>query len=115
MKTKPGVLLAAIVVAGSMSACATTLPGTLVEARYAYLASSSGLAATMAPRELLDAKKMLDRANDEFQFHGGTAMCRDYSYIAENKLELADAVARTEVDRQTMEDAAGLDAPAVGR
>ena len=110
MKAQRGVLLAAMVVAGSMSACATTLPGTLVEARNSYLASSSGLAATMAPGELLDAKQMLDRANDEFQFHGDTGMCRDYSYIAENKLELADAVARTEVDRQAMGDAAGVDA-----
>jgi hypothetical protein len=110
MKTKGGVLLAAIAVAGSMSACATTLPGTLVEARSSYLASKSGLAATMAPGQLLDAKQMLDRANDEFQFHGDTGMCRDYSYIAENKLELADAVARTEVDRQTMGNAAGVEA-----
>ena len=110
MKTKGGVLLTAIVLAGSMSACATTLPGTLVEARISYLASSSGPAATMAPGELLDAKQMLDRANDEFQFHGDTGICRDYSYIAENKLELADAVARTEADRQTTGDAAGVDA-----
>ena len=110
MKTKGGVLLAAIAVAGSMGACAATLPGTLVEARYSYLASSSGLAATMAPAELLDAKQMLDRANDEFQLHGDTGMCRDYSYIAENKLELADAAARTEVDRQAMGDTAGVDA-----
>jgi hypothetical protein len=110
MKTKGGVLLAAIVVAGSMSACATILPATLVEARYSYLVSSRGLAATMAPAELLDAKQMLDRANDEFQFHGDTGICRDYSYIAENKLELADAAARTEVDRQTMGDAASVDA-----
>ena len=110
MKTKGGVRLAAIVVAGSMSACATTLPGTLVAARYSYLATSSGLAAKMAPGELLAAKQMLDRANDEFQFHGDTGMCRDYSYIAWNKLELADAVARTEVDRQKLRDAAGVDA-----
>jgi hypothetical protein len=110
MKTKGGVLLAAIVVAGSMSACATALPGTLVEARYSYLASSSGPAATMAPGQLLDAKQMLDRANDEFQFHGDTGMRRDYSYIAENKLELADAVARTEVGRLAMGDAAGVEA-----
>ena len=110
MKTKGGVLLAAIVVAGSISACATKLPSTLVEARYSYLASSSGLAATMAPGQFRDAKQMLDRANDEFQFHGDTGMCRDYSYIAENKLEIADAVARTEVERQTLGDAAGVDA-----
>lgn len=110
MRTNGGLLLAAIVVAGSVSACAAALPGTLAEARSSYLASSSGLAATMAPRELLDAKQMLDRANDEFRFHGDTGMCRDYSYIAENKLELADVVARTEVDRQTMGDGSGVDA-----
>jgi hypothetical protein len=50
---------------------------------------------------------MLERANHEFALHGNSDLCRDYSYIAENKFELADAVARAELFRQTQAEAVG--------
>jgi len=87
-------------------ACATAAPVQLVQARDAYKASSVGLAATMAPTELYDAKKALDRANTEFDDHGDTAMTRDYAYIAARKLELVDVKARTEKDRRGITEAA---------
>jgi hypothetical protein len=37
--------------------------------------------------------------------HGDTNVCRDYAYIAQNKLELADAMAQTEIDRRTIGEA----------
>ena len=86
--------------------CATYPPAQLVAARQAYVASSDGLSAKLTPTELHDGKKALDQANEEFERHGDTLICRDYAYIAQRKLELADVKARTELDRQKIAQAA---------
>jgi hypothetical protein len=92
-----------IILAAVTSSCATaSVPGTLMEARLSYISSRNGLAAALAPSYLDDATEMLERANREFDSHGASAVCKDYSYIAENKFELADAVARAELFRQTI-------------
>ena len=88
-----------------MSGCATTAPPELVQARTSFTTSNSGLAAKLAPTELHDAWTVLAKANKEFDEHGDTTMCRDYAYIAQNKLELADVKARTELDRQKIAEA----------
>jgi hypothetical protein len=94
-------VIAILALSGGMSACATTAPPAhLVEVRSKYTLSSSGLAAKLSPTELYDAKKVLDKADLEFTQHGDTNECRDLSYIAQRKLELADIKARTELDRQ---------------
>ena len=100
MKTRDTSLFASIALAGLMSACATTAPPELVQARTSFTTSNSGLAAKLAPTELHDAWTVLAKANKEFDEHGDTTMCRDYAYIAQNKLELADVKARTELDRE---------------
>ncbi len=109
MKTRDRSLIATITLAGafagSMGACASTAPEQLVEARNAYAVSSGGLAAKLTPTELYDAKNALDRADKEFADHGDTYECRDYAYIAERKVELADAKARTEADRAVIAEA----------
>jgi outer membrane protein OmpA-like peptidoglycan-associated protein len=91
--------------AGFLSACATTAPAQLVDARAAYTASSSGLAAKLSPTEIYDAKKVLDKANQEFDKNGDTEECRDLAYIATRKLGLAEVKARTELDRQKIAEA----------
>jgi outer membrane protein OmpA-like peptidoglycan-associated protein len=105
MKTRINTLLASIAFTGLLSGCATTAPAELVQARTAYTASNSGLAAKLSPTELHDAWTVLAKANREFDEHGDTTMCRDYAYIAQRKLELADAKARTELDRQKIAEA----------
>ena len=87
-------------------ACATTVPAPLLLARQSYDASTDGPAAQMAPRYLADARAALDKANAEFATNGDTGICRDYAYIAENKLEEADAVARTEMSSAAESDTA---------
>jgi len=94
--------LAALVAAGVWSGCATTVPDGLVQARVAYQRASVGLPSTLSPTEVYDAKKVLDRANQEFDEHGDTVRVRDYAYIAFRKVELAEAKARTEQDRQAV-------------
>jgi outer membrane protein OmpA-like peptidoglycan-associated protein len=105
MKTKNTSLLATVALAGFMGGCATTAPTELVEARTAYTASNNGLAAKLTPTELHDAWIVLAKANKEFDEHGDTTVCRDYAYIANNKLQLADVKARTEQDRQKIAEA----------
>lgn len=109
MKTRDKSLIVTITLAGafagSMGACASTAPEQLVEARNAYAVSSGGLAAKLTPTELYDAKNALDRADKEFADHGDTYECRDYAYIAERKVELADSKARTEADRAVIAEA----------
>src|SRR5688572_17032498 len=94
-----------LALAGLMGACATTAPAQLVDARAAYTASSSGLAAKLSPTEVYDAKKVLDKANLEFDQNGDTEECRDLAYIAYRKLGLAEVKARTELDRQKIAEA----------
>jgi outer membrane protein OmpA-like peptidoglycan-associated protein len=90
---------------GLIGACATTAPPQLVDARAAYAASSTGLAAKLSPTEIYDARKVLDKANLEFDQHGDTEECRDLAYIAYRKLGLAEVKARTELDRQKIAEA----------
>jgi outer membrane protein OmpA-like peptidoglycan-associated protein len=100
-------LIAAFVLSGLMG-CAAVAPTQLVEARESYVRSNDGLAAKLTPTELYDAKKVLDKANKEFEENGDTWTVRDYAYIAHRKLELADAKARTELDRQKIAEAVRL-------
>jgi Domain of unknown function (DUF4398) len=105
-------LMFPVVLAAVTGSCATgSVPGALTDARRSLVASSNGLAAALAPSYLDAAKEMLERANQEFASHGNSNRCKDYSYIAENKFELADAVARAELFRQTV---GGGDAPGRG-
>ncbi|MBL9037869.1 MAG: OmpA family protein [Archangium sp.] len=108
MKTTLNAVLAGALLAGAISGCATVAPPQLVDARNAYSASNAGLASRMAPTELYEAKKVLDKANAEFSEHGDTLEVRDYAYIAKRKIELAEAKARTEIDRQSIAEAAKM-------
>lgn len=101
MKTTHASFLTLALVAGFVNACATTgqVPGMLELARLSDATARSGLPAQLAPRELSAAEQALGRANQEWVRKGDTATCRDLAYIAENKLELATAVAQTQLDR----------------
>ncbi len=100
----PKKLVAGFAFAGLMG-CASVAPTQLVEAREAYVKSNDGLAAKLTPTELYDAKKVLDKANTSFEANGDTWEVRDLAYIAHRKLELANAKARTELDRQKIAEA----------
>ena len=108
MNTRSLSLIAVTVLGGLASACASIPPPPLVEARDAYVTSSKGLASKLTPTDLYDAKKALDKADQEFAEHGDTLECRDYAYIAHRKIELTDVKARTELDRQSIAGAAKL-------
>ncbi len=102
MNTRTRFSLAALSLTGLLTSCVSVAPQLLTDAREAYAISTRGLAATLSPTELYDARKVLDEANREFEDHGDTAECRDLAYVAQRKVELADVKARTEKDRQSI-------------
>jgi outer membrane protein OmpA-like peptidoglycan-associated protein len=99
-------LIVTAALAGLTGACAHVAPEQLVTARAAYATSSTGLASKLMPTDLYEAKKALDKADQEFADHGDTLECRDYAYVAERKIVLTDVKARTEQDRQRIAAAA---------
>lgn len=94
------------VVASFAVGCATVPPTQLVDVRRAWEAANQGLAGQMTPTDLYEARKSLDQANAEFAQNGDTEATRDYAYIAMRKVQLAEATARTAVDRQSIKAAA---------
>jgi outer membrane protein OmpA-like peptidoglycan-associated protein len=102
MKTINKTLIASLALTGLITGCATAAPSLLVNARQSYTTSSNGLAGKLSPTELYDAKKVLDKANLEFEARGDTLECRDLAYVVQRKVELADVKALTEQDRQAI-------------
>jgi outer membrane protein OmpA-like peptidoglycan-associated protein len=105
MTTQTKIRFVTLALTGLMSGCATITPAELIQARDSYAASEQGLAAKLTPTELYDAKKVLDKANAEFEKNGDTLVLRDLTYVAQRKVQLADVKARTAHDRQTIADA----------
>lgn len=100
---KPSSLL--LVLPLFLGACASVAPAQLVDARRAYDVANQGLAAKLSPTDLYDAKKMLDQANAEFEANGDTTATRDYAYVAMRKVQFADVTARTAADRELVASA----------
>ncbi|HEX3904024.1 MAG TPA: DUF4398 domain-containing protein [Polyangia bacterium] len=92
------------VVAGPTSLPAASTPGMLMEARASFVASSTSPAAGMARSHLDDARAALEKANQAFAARGDSPACQDYAYIAENKVQLADIVARIELEQEMLGD-----------
>ena len=105
MKKHSPLFVAATLALWTFAGCATT-PPELVEARSSYRAASMGPAGQLALTELYDAKKVLDQAEREFAENGATRASRDYAYVAQRKVQLADVKARTEADRKTIAEGA---------
>jgi outer membrane protein OmpA-like peptidoglycan-associated protein len=88
-----GLVLAAIL---ASAGCASTLPpNELVSARSNYARASQGPAAQLAPSDLDNAKKSLDRAEASFKEEGDTPETKDISYAAARSAEIAESRART--------------------
>jgi outer membrane protein OmpA-like peptidoglycan-associated protein len=99
--------LAAILI----SACASSTPQELLNARTAYDRASAGPAAQLAPADLHTAKETLGAAEQSFADHGDSPETRDIAYAAERRAELADVHARTAAAVQARTNAvAQLDA-----
>jgi Domain of unknown function (DUF4398) len=110
MKCESKLVLVAAVLLGAWNGCVTAAPAQLAAARDTYARLCQGTTAKSAQAELLDAGQSLVRANDEFIAHGDSTDCRDLSYVAQNKLELAEVTGRTELERQRITQEFGPEA-----
>jgi outer membrane protein OmpA-like peptidoglycan-associated protein len=92
MKIRTGFVVAAIL---TTAGCSTTMPpNELVTARSNYARASQGPAPRLAPADLDNAKKTLDRAEVSFKEDGDTAETKDIAYAAARTAELAESHAR---------------------
>ncbi len=103
MNLSPTRLLMSAALVLLANGCATVVPAPLVLARVS-LATTSSDVAVLAPSSLSDAREALAKADREFAANGDTGLCRDYAYIAENKLELAESAARLEAARRVLDE-----------
>jgi outer membrane protein OmpA-like peptidoglycan-associated protein len=99
MKTSS--LLTATICAGVFSACATTVPIELVDARDAYHRASVGNTAQVAPAELHVANLALAQAEQSFKTDPDSYRTRDLAYVAWRKAQLADAAASIATQQKT--------------
>src|SRR3954468_21929783 len=76
------------------TACATSTPVQLNNARLAYGRASNGPAATMTPADLHQAKTALELAEKNFAEEQGSQKTIDLAYIAERTAQLAEARAQ---------------------
>src|SRR4051812_36453300 len=82
------------------TACVTGTPRELVDARHAYDRANSGPPASYAPTQLYQAKKALDEAYQAFEQHPRSQDVKDLAYVAQRRVEFAEAEARIALARQ---------------
>jgi outer membrane protein OmpA-like peptidoglycan-associated protein len=81
---------------GLVAACASAPPPReLLDARAAYSRAQAGPAQQLAPATMHDAKVALNRAEQSYSDDSDSQKTRDLGYIAERKVELAEAQAST--------------------
>jgi outer membrane protein OmpA-like peptidoglycan-associated protein len=73
------------------TACGSTPPPELNDARAAYDSTSRGQAAQLVPADVHEAQMALARADESFDKNGDSQETRDLAYAAKRKAELADA------------------------
>ena len=86
-----------IIVALVGTACATTTPVELSNARAAYRRASEGPAAQHTPADLHKAKTALDEAEHNFLEEKSSKKTVDLAYIAERTAQIAEARAATAI------------------
>jgi outer membrane protein OmpA-like peptidoglycan-associated protein len=97
MKTTKLMLLA-LAVSASGCMVATLAPRELVDARAEYNRALATETAKVAAADLYDARRLLDAANQAAANGEDPDRVRDLAYLAQRKVELANSRARTEVD-----------------
>jgi outer membrane protein OmpA-like peptidoglycan-associated protein len=76
------------------AACATAMPPKeLIAAREAYAHAQQGATAQLDPADLHTAAKALAAAEGSFQRDGDTPSTRDLAYVAQRRVQIADAKA----------------------
>jgi outer membrane protein OmpA-like peptidoglycan-associated protein len=93
-------MTAGAVFACMLAGCASKPPIELKNARAAYNDAAQAQGSNLAPSDVYDAKKSLDRAELSFNEDGDSAETRDLAYVAERKAVIAKARANTMLSTQ---------------
>jgi outer membrane protein OmpA-like peptidoglycan-associated protein len=88
-----------------VTACSSSTPSSLVDARAAYQRASRGPAATLTPAQLHVAQTSLGIAETTYKDEGDSANARDRAYVAQRKAELAETQASIVVADQRAAEA----------
>jgi outer membrane protein OmpA-like peptidoglycan-associated protein len=95
MKRLISILAPSTLMLGMLSSCASTPPpAELVDARAAYARAQSGPVAQNNRAGLMDAKQALDAAETKFSDSPGSDDVKTLSYVAQRKVEIAEADCR---------------------
>lgn len=78
-----------------LAGCASSPPPELKTARATYQEVAQSAAVKVAPADVYEAKKSIERAEASFQEDGDSAETRDLAYVAERKAIIAKARANT--------------------
>src|SRR4051812_44245920 len=84
-------MTAGAVIACVIAGCASKPPTELKNARAAYNDAAQSPAASVAPADVYEAKKALDRAEVAYNDDGDNAETRDLAYVAERRAVIAKA------------------------
>jgi outer membrane protein OmpA-like peptidoglycan-associated protein len=99
MKTRT-LLSASLLTSGLMMSCATVAPKELVDAREAYQRAAHGPAAQYAPADLHKAESSLQAAEKSFSDQPAARQTRDLAYVAERRAQISEAIAQQELDNR---------------
>jgi outer membrane protein OmpA-like peptidoglycan-associated protein len=80
-----------------LAGCAAVVPQELANAREAYRRASTSETATIAPAELHVGEQALAKAEQSFQESPDSYRTRDLAYVAERKIQMAEATASISV------------------
>lgn len=107
--TRLGATFSAILLLAICAGCgAPAAPIELKDARQSYANAKNGPAAQLAPGDVLEAKKILDMAEEAYEEAPRAGYTRDLAYIADRRARLAHVRARIEklnrLKKRTEED-----------
>lgn len=90
----------------ALGACATTPSPELVDAREEYRrVDAAGMTAKVAPAELHVAQTALQGAEQAYERNGNTFHARDLAYVAQRRIQIAEAIASTTLAKKNSQDA----------
>ena len=98
MNQRLRILLAGAALAGA--GCVTTVPRELMDAQQEYDVAQNGPTRELAPVQLHEAEKALERANRAYVQHPRSRDVEDLAYLARRKVQLAESLARAELARR---------------
>jgi outer membrane protein OmpA-like peptidoglycan-associated protein len=85
------------------AACVHQKPQELIDTERAYRAAEAGSAGVYATPDLAAAQTHLNQANRVLQEYGDGTRARDHAYVAQRRIDIANAKGRMEMEKRHLE------------